>query len=195
MSHTFQQRSHVTHMNESCHTFEWHRRKPRQPRCVPPSWLDTLGVHRRYMTHVLICVTWFMCWYVWHDSCVHMCDMTHVMMCVTWLMCWCVLHDSCAWQVVLKCVAVCCSVLQCVAVCCSVLQCVAVCCSVLGDDDDECVWMSHVARVNESCHAYEWFMSHMWMSYVTHVNESCRTYQVVFMKMTTSVHEWVMSHV
>jgi len=32
--------------------------------------------------------------------------------------------------VVLKCVAVCCSVLQCVAVCCCVLLCVAVCCSV-----------------------------------------------------------------
>jgi len=34
-------------------------------------------------------------------------------------------------NVLLQCVAVCCSVLQCVAVCCSVLQCVAVCCSVL----------------------------------------------------------------
>ena len=34
-------------------------------------------------------------------------------------------------QIVLQCVAVCCSVLQCVAVRCSVLQCVAVCCSVL----------------------------------------------------------------
>ena len=34
-------------------------------------------------------------------------------------------------DVLLQCVAVCCSVLQCIAVCCSVLQCVAVCCSVL----------------------------------------------------------------
>ena len=34
-------------------------------------------------------------------------------------------------NVLLQCVAVCCSVLQCVAVCCSVLQYVAVCCSVL----------------------------------------------------------------
>jgi len=31
-------------------------------------------------------------------------------------------------EVVLQCVAACCSVLQCVAVCCSVLQCVAGCC-------------------------------------------------------------------
>jgi len=35
------------------------------------------------------------------------------------------------YKILLKCVAVCCSVLQCVAVWCSVLQCVAVCCSVL----------------------------------------------------------------
>ena len=39
-----------------------------------------------------------------------------------------------------------------------------------------------VTRINESCHTYEWVMSHMWMSPVTHVNESCQTC------------EWVMSH-
>jgi len=101
----------------------------------------------------------------------------------------------------LQCVAVCCSVLQCVAVCCSVLQCVAVwcsvsvlqgvavCCSVL-----QCITEWEVAEtrvknlkepcftIAESCHAYEWVMSHMWMSHVPHVNESCHK------------HEWVMSH-
>jgi len=35
--------------------------------------------------------------------------------------------------------------------------------------------------MNESCHTYEWVMSHIWMSHVTHMNESCHTY------------EWVMS--
>jgi len=44
------------------------------------------------------------------------------------------------------------------------------------------MWMSHVTHMNESCHAYEWVMSHMWMSHVTHMNESCHAY------------EWVMSH-
>jgi len=42
--------------------------------------------------------------------------------------------DDCRWkmvQVVLQCVAACCSVLQRVAACCSVLQCVAVRCSLL----------------------------------------------------------------
>ena len=43
--------------------------------------------------------------------------------------------------------------------------------------------LSHVPCVNESCHTYEWVMSHIWMSHVTHMNESCHTY------------EWVMSHI
>jgi len=42
--------------------------------------------------------------------------------------------------------------------------------------------MSHGAHMNESCHTYEWVMSHIWMSHVTHMNESCHTYK------------WVMSH-
>jgi len=35
--------------------------------------------------------------------------------------------------------------------------------------------MSHVTHMNESCHTYEWVMSHIWMSHVTHMNESCHT--------------------
>jgi len=48
---------------------------------------------------------------------------------------------------------------------------------------------SHVARItakqlmNESCHAYEWVMSHIWMSHVPRMNESCRAFA------------WVMSHI
>jgi len=45
------------------------------------------------------------------------------------------------------------------------------------------IWMSHVTHMNESCHTYEWVMSHIWMSHVTHMNESCHTY------------EWVMSYI
>ena len=37
--------------------------------------------------------------------------------------------------------------------------------------------------MNESCHTYEWVMSHIQTSHVTHMNESCHTY------------EWVMSHI
>jgi len=59
------------------------------------------------------------------------------------------------------------------------------------------IWTSHVTHMNESCHiyewvmshtwmshvTYEWVMSHIWMSHVTHMNESCYIY------------EWVMSHI
>jgi len=45
------------------------------------------------------------------------------------------------------------------------------------------IWMSHSTHMNESCHTYEWVMSHIWMSHVTHMNESCHTY------------EWVMSYI
>jgi len=39
------------------------------------------------------------------------------------------------------------------------------------------IWMSRVTRdVNESCHTYEWVVSHVLsMSRVTHMNESCHT--------------------
>jgi len=33
--------------------------------------------------------------------------------------------------------------------------------------------------MNESCHTYEWVMSHVWMSHVTRMNESCHTYECV----------------
>jgi len=41
----------------------------------------------------------------------------------------------------------------------------------------------HVTYMNESCHIYEWVMSHIWESFVTYVNESFHMY------------EWVMSHI
>jgi len=47
----------------------------------------------------------------------------------------------------------------------------------------ELVTETRSAGKNESCHTREWVMSHLWMSHVTHVNESCHTC------------EWVMSHV
>jgi len=77
---------------------------------------------------------------------------------------------------------VCCSVLQCVAVCCSVLQCVAVCCSVCRLDEwvRSCMWMNHVALLNESCRTFEWtcrtfewWTLHIWMRHVTHIFASC----------------------
>ena len=60
---------------------------------------------------------------------------------------------------------------------------------------------SHISMsmpyTNESCHTYEWVMSHMWMSHVTHMNESCHTYEWVMSHiwMRLAGYEWVMSHI
>jgi len=69
------------------------------------------------------------------------------------------------------------------------------------------VWMSHVTRMNESRHTYEWVTSHVWMSHVRHMNESCCTYHSVtphlrinqishVRQLSQSCHtyEWVMSY-
>jgi len=50
--------------------------------------------------------------------------------------------------------------------------------------------MSHVTHMNESCHTYEWVMSHIWMSCVTHMNELCHRYEWGM----SHTYEWVMSH-
>jgi len=49
--------------------------------------------------------------------------------------------------------------------------------------------MSHVIRINaschtyESCHKYECVMSHIWMRHATHLNESCHTYECVMSRI------------
>jgi len=65
--------------------------------------------------------------------------------------------------------------------------------------------MSHVTHMNESCHTYEWVMSHVWMGHVTHMTESCHTYEWVMshiwmshvtrMNESCRAYEWVMSHI
>jgi len=57
----------------------------------------------------------------------------------------------------------------------------------------------------ESCHIFDWVMSHIWMSHVIRVNHSCHTYECVMVHVsmshvTTSWHymamnEWVISHI
>jgi len=55
--------------------------------------------------------------------------------------------------------------------------------------------MGHVTRMNESCHTYEWVMSHVWMSHVTHMNESCHTYESVVRVRNAVCHTHIgMSH-
>jgi len=80
--------------------------------------------------------------------------------------------------------------------------------------------MSHVTHMNESCHMYEWVMSHIWMNHVhtqewvmihvrmghgLHMDESCYSYEwavvLTWMRRITNMneschtYEWSMSHV
>jgi len=42
--------------------------------------------------------------------------------------------------------------------------------------------------MNESCHTYEWVMSHIWMSHVTHINESWHVYERVMSHILSHVN-------
>jgi len=45
--------------------------------------------------------------------------------------------------------------------------------------------MSHVTHMNESCHTYEWVMSHVWMSHGTHINVSYFSCEHIWMSHVT----------
>ena len=66
--------------------------------------------------------------------------------------------------------------------------------------------ISHIhGSLGETCHTYEWVMSHIRMYYITHVNVSCHTYEWVTSHISIShathtnalchTYEWVMSHI
>jgi len=67
------------------------------------------------------------------------------------------------------------------------------------------IWLGHVTHIDESCHTYEWFVSHIWINRVTHMNDSCHTYELVmshiWMSLVTHMneschtYESVMSHI
>jgi len=54
---------------------------------------------------------------------------------------------------------------------------------------------SHITRIGEWCHTYEWVVSHTWVSHVTHANESCHTYEFTHTNESCHACEWVMSRV
>ena len=107
---------HVTHMNESCHTWE----------CV---------MLRTRITHGLCVCAHIYITVVLHlpilALCVHKYVVRNTHVNITIAVCCSVLQCIAVCCSVWRCVAVCCGVLRFVAVCCNVLQCVAVCCSEL----------------------------------------------------------------
>jgi len=115
---------------------------------------------------------------------------------------------------VLQCVAVVCSGLQRVAAGCSVLQQhhsalihqfssgMCVCsrvCICMWVSVHMCVYlywwwslcMSHVSHMNESCHTYEWVMSHIWMSHVSHSIPHIWMRHASHMNESRHTHTWM----
>jgi len=53
------------------------------------------------------------------------------------------------------------------------------------------IWVSHVTHMKESCHTYEWVMSHIWMSHVSHIWMS----HVTHMSESRDTYEYVLCHI
>jgi len=62
--------------------------------------------------------------------------------------------------------------------------------------------LRYVTHMNESCHKYDWVMSHIWIHHFTRVDESCHTCELFMTHHThmnygggeATVWIWVMSH-
>jgi len=192
------------------------------------------------LTHTLSLWWWshWTCW-TWHYPSIRA---TYMFVCVSVCVCVCVcVLCVCVcvctygrWEGCHECVCVCVCVCVCMRVRAHVRACVCICACVCVC---ECVWgvcdpsiratyirMSHVIymrktyvnRVNESCHVYEWVMSHVWMSHGTvHGDFFCNVFRyfdthslytlmiisldfwmshVTCMNQSCYIHEWVMSY-
>jgi len=157
--------SHVTHMNESCSTYQWFRyvahvneswlmQGSLTESCLAHEWVMSHDLHAPLMMARLCALMWMS-----HVSRIWMSHVPHVNESDIYNM-W-MSHGS-------------------------LLACASYDGDVMHTDVNEsCLtheWVRYVSHVDESCLTCEWVMSHVWMSHVSRVNESCRTC------------EWVMSH-
>jgi len=55
------------------------------------------------------------------------------------------------------------------------------------------IWMSHAAHMNESYRTYKWVLAHIWMSHVTHMTHVWR-HHVTHRDESWHTYEWVTSH-
>ena len=156
MSHTYVVKSHirishVTHTNESCHTYKWVVGTHVNESCHTYEWV----MSHVWMSHVTRM----------HESC-HVRSYTQAcewrrahkdhyvwMRYVTNLLVrdfknWNTSCHTCEWVIVTH-------------------------------MNESCHTYEWVMSHNESCHTYEWVMSHIWMSHVKHLNESCHTHDWV----------------
>jgi len=151
----------LLHMCDMTHSYVWH------DSCVRVTCL----IHKCVMSHwyvwydSFICVTWLLHMthsYVWHDS----------FMCVTWLIHTCDMtpytYDmthSCVWHDSFTCVT-------------WLIRMCDMTHSYVWHDSFICLWLWYWPtfqwgheHMNETCHTYEWIMSHMWRSHVTYMND------------------------
>jgi len=165
MSHIWM--SHVTHMNESCHTYEWVATLlSLDSGCfftfffwaVSRSSTLTMQVNGTCRTY-----EWVMS-HIWMSHVTHMNESCHTH---EWVATPLALHRegvfSFFWAVSQS------SILS--------LQVNGTCrtCNKSCHTDEWVMshrWMSHVTQMNESCHICEGVMSYLWMSHFTHMNEA-----------------------
>ena len=182
--------SHVTHMNESWHTYEWvmsHIWMSHVTR-MNVEWFDELIFHHSFMCsyelveswwfdehmkeswYEHICVPWLLtegslASYVCHDSFICVPWLLHVL--IPWLLhvlvvsfMWWYEHMKESWHT---------------------YEWVMAHIWIRRSYEHMKEWwnMSSSNHMKESWHTYEWVMAHRWTSHVTHMNESCRPYEGV----------------
>jgi len=202
--------SHVTHMKESCHAYEWVMLHVNES-CHTCEWVlshiwmshvthmnESCHTYERVMSHIWMSHVTYV-----NESC-HTCEwvMSHMWMNH-------VTHVNESWHIykwVLSRMDESCHTYK------WVLSYMNESCHlyawVMSRVNKSChMWHDSyfVAHANESCHTYERAMSHMWMSHVTHTNESCYicmnhvTYECmphsyIHIRMSPVAYAW-MSHV
>ena len=159
MSHIWM--SHVTHMNESCHTYEW---------VMSHIWMSHTTHMNASTSHTY---EWVM-FHIWMSHVTHMNESCHTWMRqhVTHMNKSCHTHE---WNIPditatnKKHTATPCNTLQHTATHCNTHECVNI----------SRIWMSHATHTDTaSNHTYEWVTPHTWMRHnITHMNESCHAHE------------------
>ena len=149
---TFFHNSHVTHESNSCHDI-FPRQAPLEPIHLV-TWLihicDMTRSHawRESLTRWHL-VTWLIHFMTWHDSVISWLDSV-----ISWL------HFMTHWHLVTWLIHIC------------DMTHWHMCPLEPINAAHDWIMAHHLLHVNESCHTYEWVMSHTWRSHVSHVSDS-----------------------
>jgi len=134
--------SHVTHLNESCHTFEW---------VMSHIWMSHV-THLNESSHTF---EWVMS-HIWMSHVTHLIESRHTsdwVMSHIWMSHVTHMNESCHTYTIES-------------------RCRNPCRHTHDPIKYVGLWMSRFTQVNESWHAFDGVMSHIWMSHVTHIQMS-----------------------